>query len=71
MKGFFSTVHRQPASTDLAAYETAYQAGKDAGSAMGFTVTVASDDLDRLIADPSHPATIVGTLNAPALSPLR
>ncbi|OHX16086.1 choline dehydrogenase [Chromobacterium amazonense] len=70
MKGFFSTAHRQPAGTDLAAYQAAYQAGKDAGSAMGFTVTVASDDLDRLIADPSHPATIVGTLNAPALSPL-
>ncbi|NHQ83267.1 choline dehydrogenase [Chromobacterium vaccinii] len=70
MKGFFSTAHRLPAGTDLAVYEAAAQAGRDAGSTMGFTVTVASDDLDRLISDPSHPATIVGTLNAPALSAL-
>ncbi|OHX13991.1 choline dehydrogenase [Chromobacterium sphagni] len=70
MKGFFSTAHRQPAGADLAAYQAAWQAGKDAGSTMGFTVTVASDDLDRLISDSSHPAAIVGTLEAPALSPL-
>ncbi|UTH75024.1 alpha/beta fold hydrolase [Chromobacterium sp. IIBBL 290-4] len=70
MKGFFSTAHRQPAGTDLAVYQAAYQAGKDAGSAMGFTVTVESDDLEQLISNPKHQASIVGTLDAPALSPL-
>ncbi|WP_035058448.1 alpha/beta fold hydrolase [Andreprevotia chitinilytica] len=69
MKGFFSTAHRQAQGTDLAVYEAAYWAGEDAGSSMGFTVTVASDDVEQLIANPQHPATIVGTLNAPALSP--
>ncbi|MEF3062559.1 GMC oxidoreductase [Ralstonia solanacearum] len=69
MKGYFSRAHRQAQGTDPAAYEAASQAGKDAGSTMGFTVTVRSDDLDALITDPQHPATIVGTLNAPALSP--
>lgn len=69
MKGYFSVTHRQAQGTDLAAYEAAYQAGKDAGTTTGFTVTVRSDDLNALINNPQHPATIVGTLYAPVLSP--
>lgn len=69
MKGFFSTKYRQAADTDFARYEQAYEAGKTDNSPMMFTVTVVAADLDRLIADPQHPATIVGTLEAPALSP--
>ncbi|MHA6845799.1 alpha/beta fold hydrolase [Ralstonia syzygii] len=69
MKGYVSLAHRQAQGTDPAVYEAAYQAGKDAGATMAFTVTVRSDDLDQLITHPQHQATIVGTLNAPALSP--
>jgi cholesterol oxidase len=68
MTGFFSTAFRQPAGTDLPRYEEAYRKGEDDNSPMGFTVTVSSNDLDQLIINPEHPATIVGTLNAPALS---
>ncbi|MGC0152603.1 alpha/beta fold hydrolase [Chromobacterium vaccinii] len=69
MKGFFSTGYHRAGGVDLAAYEAVAETGRKAGSTMAFTVTVRSDDLDRLISDPSHPATIVGTLEAPALSP--
>lgn len=33
-----------------------------------FTLTVISDDLEHLLADPNHPARMVGTVTAPALA---
>jgi cholesterol oxidase len=68
MGGFFSTADRARPSTDLAAYEAAYERGQDASSPMRFTLTIASNDLNRLLDDPAHPAAISGTLSAPALS---
>ncbi len=68
MTGFFSTAFTQAQDTDLPRYEQAYQRGRTDNSPMGFTVTVNSTDMEKLIADPAHPATIVGTLDAPALS---
>lgn len=68
MTGYFSTDDRVQPSTDLSAYEAAYVRGKDSNSPMHFTLTITSDDLDRLINDPAHPATMAGTLSAPALS---
>jgi cholesterol oxidase len=41
---------------------------KDNGSPIRFTVTVISDDLDALIANPKHEARMVGTLTCGALS---
>lgn len=69
MKGYFATSFKQVTSTDLPIYEQAYQKGESDNSPMGFTLTVSSGDMEQLIADPKHQATMVGTLNAPALSP--
>ncbi|MES2950536.1 MAG: GMC oxidoreductase [Pseudomonadota bacterium] len=68
MTGYFSTTFNLPASTDLPGYEQAYQQGKVDNSPMGFTVTVSSNDLEQLVSNPQHAATIVGTVDAPALS---
>lgn len=75
MRGFFSmapgfsNAFTQHAGTDLDKYEQAFARGRDDASPIEFTVTVSAADLDRLITDPSHPGTIVGTLLAPSLSP--
>jgi cholesterol oxidase len=50
-------------------YEAASEAAEEAGSRFSFTLTIVSDDVDRLIEDPSHAARTVGTVDAPALSP--
>lgn len=42
--------------------------GEAAASPMSFTLTVESDDLEHMLADPQHEARMVGTLTAPALS---
>jgi cholesterol oxidase len=68
MKGYFSSAVQQAPGLDLSLFEAAYRQGLDHNSPMAFTVTVSSNDLDQLIADPKHPATISGTLTAPALS---
>jgi cholesterol oxidase len=38
-------------------------------AALSFTVSVIAEDLERLIKDPAHEAHILGTVEAPALSP--
>jgi cholesterol oxidase len=67
MKGYFTT---QVTNGD---YELAEKKGKQAESAMEFTLTIASDDVDALISQPEHAADITGTVAAAALSaePLR
>ncbi|WP_118181670.1 GMC family oxidoreductase N-terminal domain-containing protein [Paraburkholderia phosphatilytica] len=45
-----------------------YTPAGGAASHMEFTLTVTADDLAKLIADPEHPATMVGTLTCAALS---
>lgn len=62
MKGFIST-------TALADYLTAEKAGKEANSPFSFILTIRSDDLDGMLADPQAQARMVGTVSAPALSP--
>ncbi|MFT3931923.1 MAG: GMC oxidoreductase [Spongiibacteraceae bacterium] len=68
MRGFFSTAFTQKPNADFDYYERAYRSGKEDNSLIEFTVTVTAADLQRLIDDPKHPGTIVGTLNAPLLS---
>lgn len=43
--------------------------GQQDGSTLKFTVTVSSDDLNDMLTNPAHAGRIVGTLDAPALSP--
>jgi cholesterol oxidase len=62
MKGYISTQ-----ITDD--YQAAANRGKDVGSSFSFTLTIISDDLDRMLADPKFQARMIGTVNAPALSP--
>jgi cholesterol oxidase len=62
MRGFVSTT-----TTDD--YGPAAVAGERDGSRFAFTLTIVSDDLERLVSDPEHEARMVGTVEAPALSP--
>ena len=62
MSGYFSTV-------DLGDYAGGATRGKADGSPLDFLLTIVTDDVDAMIADPQHPAGIYGTVNAPALSP--
>ncbi len=62
MRGYFSTKVKDD-------YQRAAQQGKQDGSRFEFTLTVTSDDLDKMLTDESHQARIVGSVTAPALSP--
>ncbi|NQZ06130.1 MAG: GMC family oxidoreductase N-terminal domain-containing protein [Algicola sp.] len=66
MKGYFSTDYEAGESID--SYLKSAQNGETANSTMEFTLSIISDDLDELVASPAHNASIIGTLNAPALS---
>jgi cholesterol oxidase len=61
MKGFFSTK-----VTDDFANGSAL--GKQDGSSFEFILTVIADDVNDLLSNPDHPARMVGTVTAPALS---
>lgn len=43
--------------------------GRAAGSSFAFVLTIASDNLDAMLNEPTHAARMVGTVVAPALSP--
>ena len=62
MRGHFTT----KAEADFAAAE---QQSRSDGSAMEFTLTIASEDLDAMLTKDDHQASMVGTLTCPALSP--
>jgi cholesterol oxidase len=62
MKGFWS---RTPGLD----YLQAEADGKTADAPLQFTLTVESDDVADMIANPQHRATMVGTVICPALSP--
>ena len=62
MSGYFSTNVKD----DFKAGEAK---GKQDGSNIEFVLTLATDNLDQVLADPNHAAKIVGTVTAPALSP--
>ncbi|WP_051469942.1 GMC family oxidoreductase N-terminal domain-containing protein [Fischerella sp. PCC 9605] len=61
MRSFFSTQVKDD-------YQKAAQQGKKDNSSLEFTVTVIADDLEVLLNDPNHPAKIVGTVKALAIS---
>ena len=49
-------------------YAAAEGRGKQAASALEFILTISTDDIDAMIADPEHAAQAVGTVRAPLLS---
>lgn len=66
MQGFYSSP-AQPGE-DLQTYRDAAAQGKNDSSAIDFTLTIASHDLEKLLTDPDHPAKIAGTVNCSVLS---
>src|SRR5580704_10051743 len=61
MRGYFT----KGATGD---FEAAAAQGRQENSPFHFTLTVASDDLDDMLTNPEHPASMNGTVSAPALS---
>ncbi|HKN85401.1 MAG TPA: alpha/beta fold hydrolase, partial [Nitrospiraceae bacterium] len=61
MRGFVST----NVTSD---YEHAAEQGRIEQSPFEFTLTVITDNLERMLSEPSHQAKMVGTVTAPALS---
>jgi cholesterol oxidase len=47
-------------------FERGFDAGRDAGTAFMFHLTIVTDDLDRFIADPQHPARAEGWVESDA-----
>ncbi len=62
MRGYFSTEVYDN-------YENAAKRGQQDNSAFEFTLTIDSSDLNRMLRDPRHAASLSGTVAAPALSP--
>ncbi|HKB13455.1 MAG TPA: hypothetical protein VKD69_22470 [Vicinamibacterales bacterium] len=62
MRGHFSTAV-------LDDYARAEQRGRADGSTLEFTVTISSDNVDDMLANPAHVARIDGTIACPTLSP--
>jgi cholesterol oxidase len=62
MRGYLST-------RVLDDYLKAEAAGKEENGTFAFTLTIRSDNLDDMLEKPEHAASIVGTVQAPALSP--
>lgn len=62
MAGWFST-------GELVDYQAGYNKGKASGSSFDFILSIASENLEAMIADATHPARMVGIVRAPALSP--
>jgi cholesterol oxidase len=62
MAGFFSTA-------DTGDFHTAEASGRRDRLPMDFVLTIVTEDLAGMLADPEHPARIYGTVTAPALSP--
>ncbi len=50
-------------------YRAAAARGEETDSPFSFTLTIISDDLDRMLADPACVARMLGTVEAPVLSP--
>jgi cholesterol oxidase len=61
MGGFFSTDEKED-------YARGEAKGEQAGSSFRFVLTILAEDADALIRDRAHPASMVGTVEAPALS---
>ena len=61
MSGFFSANEKED-------FQRGYEEGKTDQTTFAFILTIESEDVERLIEDPRHPARMVGTVQAPSLS---
>lgn len=62
MKGYFSTKVKDD-------FGQGAKIGREDGSSLEFTLTIISDDLEAMLAEPEHRARMLGTVTAPILSP--
>ena len=62
MKGYFSTIVKND-------FQDAYDHGEKNDSEFQFILTIQSDDMEHMISDDQHPARMIGSVIAPALSP--
>ena len=62
MKGYFTEGSHKN-------YQEGYDQGKIAKRNLEFTLTISSNDLDGMLADPNHAARLYGTVSCPTLSP--
>jgi cholesterol oxidase len=65
---FTETMHGYVSDEITTDFASAAEAGKHDGTKLDFLLTVASDDLDRLLGSEAHPAAITGIVNASILS---
>lgn len=61
MSGFFSP-------SEKIDFQRGYRKGEADQTSFTFILTIESEDVERLIEDPRHPARMVGTVQAPSLS---
>lgn len=66
MRGYFCL---DPALAPTLSYREAEQRGRDNDHRFEFTLSVVGDDLEALLDTEAHSATLLGTINAPLLSP--
>jgi cholesterol oxidase len=62
MRGFFGL-------GELEDYGVGFEKGKKEKSEFEFTLTIQTEDINDFVKDPDHPAKMVGTMLAPAISP--
>lgn len=62
MRGFFST-------SETSDFEAAERRAKEDDSPFAFTLTIVSDDVEKMLDEQAHEARIFGSVVAPALSP--
>ncbi|TGM53395.1 alpha/beta fold hydrolase [Leptospira adleri] len=61
MKGFYSTQSKED-------YERGFQIGQDEKTSFEFLLTIRSNNLEKMVSDPEHKATLFGTVRAPMIS---
>lgn len=61
MQGFYS----ESTGDD---FEVAASEGKQRGTSLQFTLTIISEDLEKMVSSPGHEAKMLGTVEAPSLS---
>ncbi|TGK23759.1 alpha/beta fold hydrolase [Leptospira stimsonii] len=61
MKGFYSTQSKED-------YERGFQIGQDENTSFEFLLTIRSNNLEEMVSNPEHKATLFGTVRAPMIS---
>ncbi len=67
MQGFVSTSVNDASTPD--GFERGEDLGRQQNSPFSFILTIATEDVDRLVHDPAHEARMLGTVEASLLSP--